>query len=181
MKCIICHENMGLYIQKSFLTLPVFNCSNCNFHITGETPQQRHEFSKKIYESKHWGENNIWDAKTSINSDYNDTESQGKKRDWISQLKYCKPYLKNNIEVLEIGSGQGQAVYWFEKEGFRVTGVEPDKNNVELINNKLKSGKCIVSLAEEFETNQSYDLIWMSHVLEHLVEPDLFLRKIKNN
>ena len=50
-----------------------------------------------------------------------------------------------------------------------------------MINNKLKKGKVIESSVEEFSNDKIFDLIWMSHVLEHIVEPIDFLKKIQNN
>ena len=60
-------------------------------------------------------------------------------------------------------------------------GIEPDGRNVSMINKKLKKGKVIESSVEEFSTDEVFDVIWMSHVLEHLLEPMNFLKKIKNN
>nr|MBC8501980.1 methyltransferase domain-containing protein [Nitrosopumilus sp.] len=34
---------------------------------------------------------------------------------------------------------------------------------------------------DDFNTNKKYEIIWMSHVFEHLVEPNIFLEKIKKN
>lgn len=182
MKCISCNEEaMEKYLEKSYLDLPVFRCKKCDFFVTGESELEILEKTESIYKNKHWGENNLWDAKTAINSNYTDIDSQGKKRHWISQLKYCQPYLENKISILEVGVGQGQATFWFDKEGFKVTGIEPDEKNVKLINQKLKNSNCMVGSAENFEINKKFDIIWMSHVLEHLISPTKFFEKIQHN
>ena len=40
-------------------------------------------------------------------------ESLGRKRSWVSQLKYCEPLLN----ITRIGSGAGHASFWFEQKG----------------------------------------------------------------
>jgi len=50
---------------------------------------------------------------------------------------------------------------------------------VKLINKKLTHGHCIQGFIEDMEIEGEFDVIWMSHVLEYLVRPDLFLKKIK--
>lgn len=178
MDCISCgHNSFTLYSKTSGLDLPVYRCSNCELYVTGD-PEIIKEKIHKLYEKDYWNKRN---SEFSISSDYLDQDSQGKRRNWLSQYAYCRPYLKDKKELLEIGSGGGQAIYWFEQEGFRVSGIEPDPRNVELINKKLKTGKCQSGYAEEIEIIGSYDVVWMSHVLEHMVKPDLFLKKIKSN
>ena len=172
---------MNKYTDTSYLELPVFQCKKCNFYVTGESEKEVVEKTKLIYNRIHWGENNSWDAKTAINNNYTDIKSQSKRRHWVSQYKYCKPYLENKKNILEIGSGQGQAAYWFEKEGFLVTAIEPDEHNVKLINKKLNNGRCIVGFAEDYEITEKFDIIWMSHVLEHLRKPLQFFENIRKN
>ena len=172
---------MNKYTDNSFLELPVFQCKKCNLYVTGKSEKEVIEKTKLIYNKKHWGENNLWDAKTAIKSNYTDIDSQGKRRHWISQYKYCKPYLENKKKILEIGAGQGQAVYWFNKEGFSVTAIEPDENNVKSINKKLNNDRCIVGSVEDFQIVEKFDLIWMSHVLEHIVKPVQFFENIHKN
>ncbi len=182
MDCISCdHKFMKKFMNESYLELPVFHCEKCDLYVTGESEIKVTEKTKMIYKKKYWGENNLWDAKEIIKNNYTDLDSQGKRRHWISQYKYCNPYLQNKKNILEIGAGQGQVMYWFEKKGFSITGIEPDENNVKLINQKLNHGKCIVGTAEDFQINEKFEIIWMSHVLEHLINPIQFLKKVQKN
>ena len=181
MKCILCDKDYKINSETSYLRLPTYRCNNCDLVVTGNNELEIREKTEKIYKQKHWGEGNLWYAKKAIDSNYTDNDSLGKKRSWISQYKYCKQYLENRKTILEIGSGQGQASWWFEQEGFMVTGIEPDLKNVELINMKLKNGRCIQGSGENFSIYEKFDLIWMSHVLEHLINPNYFFSRIKNN
>jgi 2-polyprenyl-3-methyl-5-hydroxy-6-metoxy-1,4-benzoquinol methylase len=178
MNCIICNSNLKEYSKDSNLKLPVYSCENCNHFVTGESKIEVEEKLKKLYSGSYWNERK---AEYSIESNYTDVDSLGKLRNWISQFSYSKKFFKNKKSILEIGVGGGQTIYWFEKNGYEVTGIEPDYRNVRLINKKLKKGKVIHSFIENTEINETFDIIWMSHVLEHLIRPDIFLNHIKKN
>jgi len=179
MKCISCNNSeLKKYSDTSYLNLPIYCCKKCGLCVTGESEDVARQAISEIYTGKYWDERN---SEISIQTDYSDVDSQGKKRNWLSQISYCSNFLKDKKTILEIGAGAGQASYWFEKSGFIVTGIEPDKRNSQLINQKLKHGKCISSFIEDLDMTEKFDIIWMSHVLEHLIRPDIFLQKINNN
>lgn len=175
--CIICNGILEEYSKTSNLELVVNYCKKCNLYINGNTKEEVTIKVSSLYKQDYWNER---DSETSINSNYTNIDSQGKRRNWMSQFLYTKKYITGNT-ILEIGVGAGQSIVWFENEGFQVTGIEPDKRNVSLINKILKKGKVIESSVEEFSSEKTYDVIWMSHVLEHLIEPIQFLKKIKKN
>jgi len=175
--CIICDGVLEEYSKTSNLNLVVNYCKKCDFYINGNAKEEVLDKISSLYKEDYWNERN---SEISINSDYTDIDSQGKKRNWISQFLYTKKHITGKT-ILEIGVGAGQSIYWFENKGFHVTGIEPDKRNVSMINKMLKKGEVIESSVEDFFTEKTYDVIWMSHVLEHLIEPDEFLKKIKKN
>ena len=178
MNCIICKNNLKKNSESSNLEMPSFFCKNCNYWVTGESETNIQQKLDKLYSGAYWNERK---AEHSIESNYTDVDSKGKWRNWISQFAYCKQFFKNKKSILEIGVGGGQASYWFEQQGYNICGIEPDSRNVELINEKLKRGKIIHGSIENVDLDEQSDIIWMSHVLEHLVRPDIFLKKIKKN
>jgi len=175
--CILCNGILDEYSKKSNLGLSINYCKNCNLYISGNTKQEVIETVSELYKGDYWNERN---SETSINSEYTDTDSQGKRRNWVSQFLYTKQYITGKT-LLEIGVGAGQSILWFEEEGFDVSGIEPDGRNVSMINKVLKRGKVAKASVEEFSSDKVFDVIWMSHVLEHLIEPVNFLKKIRNN
>jgi len=176
-RCILCNGILEKYSKTSNLELVVNHCKECNLYINGDTKEDILEKVSNLYKEDYWNQRN---SETSINSEYTDTDSQGKRRNWISQFLYTKEHITGK-NLLEIGVGAGQSILWFEEEGFDVRGIEPDGRNVFMINDKLKKGKVIESSVEIFSTDEVFDVIWMSHVLEHLIEPTKFLKRIKNN
>ena len=93
MKCISCNNsNLVLYKNNSNLGLPVHHCEKCGLHVSGNSEK---EISKKIsnlYKKQFWDDRT---SEKSITSKYSDVDSQGKKRNWISQYAYCKSYFIN--------------------------------------------------------------------------------------
>ena len=176
-RCILCNGILEKYSKTSNLELVVNYCKECNLYINGDTKEEVLEKVSNLYKEDYWNQRN---SETSINSEYTDTDSQGKRRNWISQFLYTKEHIAGNT-ILEIGVGAGQSILWFENEGFQVTGIEPDGRNVSMINRVLKRGRVVESSVEEFSSDEVFDVIWMSHVLEHLIEPGDFIKKIKNN
>ena len=178
MKCLICSNQTELFSNNSNLDMSVYYCNKCNYYVTGNSQKEVNEKLVKLYSGQYWDERK---AKNSIESNYTDIDSLSKKRNWVSQYAYCKRFFENKKSILEIGVGGGQASFWFEKEGFDINGIEPDARNVNLINKKLERGSITQSFIEDINLEKEFDIIWMSHVLEHLVQPDVFFKKITKN
>lgn len=179
MECIICdNEQLENFANTSYMKLPIKYCKKCNTYITGSSEEEVRERSKEIYSKEYWDGRF---AELAIESNYTDIHSQGKYRQWISQEAYCSQYLKEKSKMLEIGSGPGQTLYWFNQKGLDITGLEPDERNVKMINQKFQKEVCHVGFAEEIEIKEKFDIIWISHVFEHLFRPDIFLTKCLNH
>ncbi len=178
MICILCSKIVERYSPTSYMELPINYCKNCNLYVTGDSESEVNQKLFEYYKKAKWIGTELY--KVMLRTEYTDSGSKGKKRQWVSQYAYCKELLKNYKKILDVGAGAGQTLYWFENEGFAVTGIEPDKQSVESINKKLKNGQCIEGFAEDVFPNKKFDVIWLSHVFEHLVRPDLFLEKCKN-
>ncbi len=155
MNCLACDGKLSKYLNDSCLNLPVFHCVNCNLFVTGNNYEEIEKKIFSLYKEEYWDERG---AEKSIKSDYTDKDSEGKRRNWVSQFAYCKPYLKNKKKILEIGVGAGQAAFWFDQMGFQITGIEPDGRNVALINKKLKNGYCMEGNIEDFNINDKFEV-----------------------
>lgn len=83
--------------------------------------------------------------------------------------------------VLDIGSGGGMHKKVFEDNGKTVTAV--DFGTSVYFQAKLGEQSQQVMQVDylDHEFEEKFDLIWASHVLEHQVNPNLFLKKIFND
>jgi len=81
-------------------------------------------------------------------------------------------------KVLEIGFGYGGGIIYWSRKGYDITGVEPDQRSVDRINQKVHRRAAFCSKIEDFKAMNNYDLIILSHALEHLPDLDEFFRVI---
>jgi 2-polyprenyl-3-methyl-5-hydroxy-6-metoxy-1,4-benzoquinol methylase len=96
-----------------------------------------------------------------------------------SQYNYLRPHIYGK-ELLEVGSGEGFVLELFEKKGYHVYGIEPSKDNLMIIKSRIKNGDCQIGFAEDLEKlDKKYDVIIMSHVLEHVVDCEKVLGNLK--
>lgn len=176
-KCISCdNSDFNYYDEHLTLKLPIYICKNCKLNVIGTSQE---ELDKTI---EHYYDNEFWkiDHEEILKSNFTDSYSNGRIRLWNSQIKYCKEILNIDKLILEIGSGHGEAIYNFDKIGYKVIGIEPDEKNVSLINKKLKNSKCMIGKAETISFDKKFDIIWLNHVFEHLSKPIEFLKRIDN-
>lgn len=112
-------------------------------------------------------------------SDSSDNKAfwEEKKNKDISRYDMISGFIKLNCRILDIGCGDGSLLSIFKKNGHRVNGVELNKQMIELCKNKW-----IPILDFDITKNQNksigkFDLIIMSHFLEHADNP---IKCIKN-
>jgi SAM-dependent methyltransferase len=67
--------------------------------------------------------------------------------------------------ILDVGSGRGEQAIFFEQTGKKVQTIS------------LIPPADFIGSFENFSFAEQFDAIWMSHVLEHTLNPDLFLKK----
>jgi len=83
--------------------------------------------------------------------------------------------------VLEIGCGYGHLLKEFADAGAEVEGLEPDSEKVRFARERLGlSGVEQGFLGEAALGGASYDLVLMSHVLEHLADPVRGLTQLRD-
>lgn len=91
-----------------------------------------------------------------------------------NRMKKYSKYLKNKKIALDIGCGRGEFIEFAEKLGCKTTGLEINEDMFHICSSKnldvIKSDG-ISYLTNEKEN--TYDLILMSHVIEHLSFPDI--------
>lgn len=81
-----------------------------------------------------------------------------------------------NGRLLDLGCNEGRGIAIYNKNGFNAEGLELN----ELAANKARFKGCRVftALLEEFDPEYKYDIIVLSHVLEHSTEPEIMLSHV---
>jgi SAM-dependent methyltransferase len=98
---------------------------------------------------------------------------------WINTINNCLGFIPES--VLEIGSGDGYTLSCFREAGSKsVLGIEPSH----LSRDYAKSEYDIMSISEtveEFKTNSLFDLMILTHVIEHIYDPLSMLKNLNRN
>ncbi|MGB0696618.1 MAG: class I SAM-dependent methyltransferase [Rhodospirillaceae bacterium] len=88
-------------------------------------------------------------------------------------------YFQKAETVLDIGCGSGEFVALMQAFGKKAFGVEPSLNYAKYIQNTFDVSVFTGSL-DDYQPTQSFDLIRMSHVLEHMRDPIEKLKKVRS-
>lgn len=164
-KCPWCDSEkaqINLWLKDEFLTKEDFHiceCLNCGLLYT--TPRPPKEKIGAYYKSDEY---------------YSHQEN---KKGFIPKLYEAvkKTNLKHKYhlategiktgKLLDIGCGVGDFIHTAEKKGWLCTGIEPSEDAKKIAQNRIKA-EIFDSASLEQLLNQSFDVITMWHVLEHV-------------
>lgn len=167
-KCKLCDsENVVEWLSNSDFS--IYSCNNCHNGYTLPSP------SAIDYASKDFHANEIIEENIAVKTiDDLPTEWQ----DGIKiQINSVCSHLQKGSSILEIGCGEGILLNELKREGFNVSGIEPSETATQRARVK---GLDIYQgyFPHEAVADKTYDLIIMSHVLEHLNDPHEVLSNI---
>ncbi|WP_455144920.1 class I SAM-dependent methyltransferase [Brachyspira pilosicoli] len=168
-KCPICSmENAIEYLYKNSIgNKSIVKCKNCEIEYLYPYPTQKE--LEEIYSDDYaaWG----------IGKE--DSFSKMKKDKFKKLLKDVLKYKKNG-KLLDIGCGPGYLMEEAEKLGFDVYGIEVGEKAADIAKNKFGNEKIYNGIIEKSNFKNNYfDIIMMSDVLEHVVNPLDLLKKSK--
>lgn len=149
----------------------VYECSNCKLYFIDEPSQSEIEF---LYNSDFYARNN--------NIIYKFIDAKIKYARALNRFNYIKKFIKktDNLNVLEIGASNGLLLSIFKKENFNVFGYELNENarkdalkkyDIKMKDNFLKD--------KNIDKNK-YNIVIMSHILEHFTNPKYILNSVHN-
>ena len=92
-----------------------------------------------------------------------------------NKLNLINSHQPNKGRILDIGAGTGDFLSVAKKDGWQTIGVEPSTKAKSIA---IKKGVSFVELTTELENN-SFDVISMWHVLEHVPDLDKQIKELK--
>lgn len=143
----------------------VLFCSNCELYFLKNIPRQ--DKIDKYYRQEYYHYSKIKYFVKNIFRKFRST----------NQFEYIKNNIKdlNNKKILEIGACEGLLLSYFKNSIVRGTEYSP-------IYKEIAFKKYGINLTDEnfFNLNEKFDLIIMSHVIEHLPDLNITIEKLKN-
>ncbi|GAB3848155.1 hypothetical protein GCM10028822_10580 [Hymenobacter terrigena] len=93
-------------------------------------------------------------------------------RHWVlEQLREAK----GTGSFLDIGSGEGWALDYFQRQGWDVLGLDFSSFSLEkfhpALREKLRTGDLYEEVQKLVASGQQFDVLWLDNVLEHVLEP----------
>lgn len=95
------------------------------------------------------------------------------------QHRFLRPYLQGASKVLDVGCSTGHTLALFRDEGHAVHGIEPSGVLSELARRRYGLTVDTLFVGPDTELPAGQDLVMLSHVLEHLMEPREMLAAIR--
>ena len=85
--------------------------------------------------------------------------------------------------VLDVGCGEGFAMDWFDRNGYAVRGVDFSRAGMEGAHphllDRLETGEVQELLDAHIAAGRTYDVIWLTNVLEHVIDPLALLTRLR--
>jgi 2-polyprenyl-3-methyl-5-hydroxy-6-metoxy-1,4-benzoquinol methylase len=176
--CPVCGNNKSILLGIPLLNAlskkiaktdyKVVQCTNCDLYFVSPKLNFSKEEWQALYNSHYFVENTKW------------LENK-RKIDLHTRLDRLNSYIypKNEINFLDIGCGQGYGLIQSLARGWNTTGLDIRDNRVEAakiidINFNLSD------LTNTELKDNSFDIIYLDSVLEHVLNPLEYLEKIKN-
>ncbi len=107
---------------------------------------------------------------------YQSNVGEGNSRSYSYIFDLIKPVLKGN-RLLDYGCGGGQFVVQAQSQGLVCAGTEYNPAQVEVLKKNIPTSS-FYSIDEFWERSETYDVIFLSNVLEHLTNPVQILNQL---
>lgn len=84
---------------------------------------------------------------------------------------------------LDVGCGEGFELSFFQQKGWKAKGIDFSSNGIETQNPHclpfFEAGNIYELLDQEIASGNQYDVVWLKHVLEHVIDPQALLRQLR--
>lgn len=135
---------------------------------------------KKYYADKYYQE-----AKGSYELEYSEEEVQyfnAKLEQRLAVVKRSQPRLEGGGKMLDVGCGEGYALAFFQQRNWNVKGMDFSDAGVKSKNpdclDSLVTGDLFSLINDQIESRESYDVVWLQNVLEHVIDPINLLKSL---
>ena len=142
--------------QESF---SLCKCANCDFLFTNPRPDKQH--ISQYYESK-----NYISHQDSASNLTNFVYKIVRKITLKQKVSWINEFSKTKGKLLDFGCGTGHFLQAAQKDGWKVTGFEPNPTALSIARDKMNLK--VYEKISDLENEKKFDAITLFHVLEHV-------------
>ena len=156
--------------ESTSKTFTLYSCDAC--HCLFLHPMPDSSEIERFYPADYW-----WNARRS--GGLNKLESVYRKlalRDHIAFIS--KAAGDRGVDVLDVGCGSGTLLGLLKHRGFRVTGLDFSAEAAEIAKTENGVDVAVGSLEEAHFAAESFDVVTLFHVMEHVTNPHLVLAEV---
>lgn len=178
-KCPVCHsaseelavlKNVGVVGIAEKYEQKISVCEVCDFVFTSNPIDAK--TLNKFYETMsnyEYGESGV-------------SVSEPHKNMIKRQYSFIRDFLDSKINVLDIGAADGSNLFFYKEKGHHVYGIEPSKANVKYAEYAFDVEMHQGFLSDYIQSGdkRKFDLVILSHVLEHVKDPKSFIEQISS-
>lgn len=173
--CTLCSNNQFYRISthvRDSNSYGIIQCKKCNH--TQLFPIPKHDDEKLFYDNNMQAKNMNYFGSI---RDYRKKSLQ----DTTRRVKIVSDISKKKYRILEIGSGHGFFVEMMKKKNYNIIGIEVSKERRKIAKRVAADATILdINLLEDNPHIGEFHIVVMFHVLEHILNPILFLRKIRD-
>lgn len=184
MKCPICGNQNTKYLfsqgdkrTKMPGVFKIFHCSDCQTEFITPPINLSDYYKSDYFVDFQDNENLLFRIKEKIIKEKYQTPKNSISKKIFNFLGKFISALPSKIgKILDFGCGCGEVLYMLKKSGFDVYGMDISKIAVEKCHNHGLSNVCLgIEKDLNIYPNNFFDSIRASHVIEHMVDPKIFI------
>ena len=171
--CTFCYSKEYSFFEKfgTELQFQYVQCKKCTLIYQSPRPKYDQDFVNAAYGAYYqFNEDLVLDESTEV--------SQSSVQLFSEELNNLIQFDKTRTSVLDIGSGMGTFLYAAKKHYPKLVGLDMSKQMGEWVAKKLNV-EIYFEQFDNFNYTEKFSLIHMSHVIEHIPNPNEWLQKAK--
>lgn len=170
--CNICHADDAAVVFRAGVAQiqQIVRCNQCGLMYANprKTPD--------CEEMKDWAVDPDWDVAKERPQRFEKEILQV--RDYARTKAALNRIYPQRGKVLEIGSSMGFLLDSFRNDGWFVFGLDPDRNSCRYATEKNGIPNKVATLEEAALPDESFDVVLMMHVIEHVPDPARLLKEV---
>lgn len=172
-ECNVCHADDATVLYRAGIaqSQQIVRCNRCGLMYANprKTPD--------CDEIKQWAIDSNWDVSKENPQRFEKEVLQV--RDYAGTRADLNLLYPNRGKILEIGSSMGFLLKTFRDDGWDVLGVDPDRNSCRYATDRNGIPTRVGTLDESGIADESFDVVLMMHVIEHVPDPVQLLADIR--